>query len=105
MKSDSLLPSEAEQIYSLYPHKVGRPAAFRAIEKALRKFSFKFLLEKTKAYCAVRAGDVHSFPACPNPSTWFNQERFNDDPSTWKRVTNSKPPLRRENISVPITRR
>lgn len=94
-------PGQAEQIYSAYPRKVGRPVALKAIQKALRRFSFEFLMERTQAYAATRNGDI-SF--VPNPSTWFNQERFNDDPSTWISAT-TKTPVRRENISVPITRR
>ena len=92
----------AEQIYAVYPYKVARPVALRAIERALRKFPFAFLLERTQLFAQVRNGDKAFMP---NPSTWFNQERFNDDPSTWRRSTDSKPPIRRENINVPITRR
>jgi len=102
MNPDSLFPSEAEQIYAAYPYKVGRPVALRAITKALRNHTFDFLLERTQEFAKIRNGDK-SF--IPNPSTWFNQERFNDDPSTWKRSSDNKPPVRRENINVPITRR
>lgn len=92
----------AELIYASYPHKVGRPVALKAIRKALRNFTFAFLLERTQAYAKLRNGDK-SF--MPHPATWFNQERFNDDPSTWGRSTDNKPSRQRENISVPITRR
>jgi hypothetical protein len=39
-------------------------------------------LSLTKAYASARNGDV---AFVPNPSTWFHQERFNDDPATWVR--------------------
>jgi hypothetical protein len=94
--------SQAEQIYAAYPYKVGRPVALRAIQKALRNFPFELVLERTQLFAKVRNGDKTFIP---NPSTWYNQERFNDDPSTWTR-DESKRPVQRENIGdVPITRR
>jgi len=44
---------------------------------------------KTLAYARARAGDK-SF--LPHPSTWYNQERYNDDPATWVR-NDQKPPV------------
>ncbi len=68
------------EIYDAYPLKVGKPAALRAIEKAMAKIDPEKLLELTKAYAVVRGRNA---PFTPNPSTWFNQERFNDPPETW----------------------
>lgn len=73
-----------EEIYSAYPLKRAKPDALRAIAKALTKHPPEFLLTKTKAYAAARNGDL---TFVPNPATWFNQERFNDDPSTWTRAS------------------
>lgn len=72
----------AEQIYALYPRKVARPDALRAIQKAMAAFGFEFLFERTQAYAAAVNGKDPQF--IPHPSTWFNQERFNDAPETWK---------------------
>jgi hypothetical protein len=36
------------------------------------------LLEKTLAYAQSRVGQDQQFT--PHPATWFNQERFNDEP-------------------------
>lgn len=95
----------AESIYAAYPKKVGRPTAIKAIEKAILKFGVPLLLEKTKAFADARAGNLDFVP---HPATWFNQERFNDDPSTWRPSDNGKVPPRipdkRENIQVPIQR-
>jgi hypothetical protein len=72
-----------EKIYEAYPLKVGKPAALKSITKAMQKVDPKSLLALTQAYATRRGGDL-SFT--PHPSTWFNQERFNDDPSTWDRA-------------------
>lgn len=80
----------AIEIYEAYPRKVGRPNAIRAIYKALTKYSANILLSRTKAFAATCNGDIEF---CPNPATWFNQERFNDDPSTWKRNGPPKKPV------------
>lgn len=79
--SEQELPT-AEDIYNAYPRKVARPEALKAIRKAMDMKCPVCLLQLTTSYTAHRNGDT-SF--VPNPSTWFNQERYNDDPATWKR--------------------
>jgi hypothetical protein len=81
------LTLQAEQIYNVYPLKKKRPAALRAIKAAIRKVGFETLMEKTRAYAVARNGDLAYMP---HPSTWFNQEEFNDDPSTWKRASTNQ---------------
>lgn len=73
-------PSSLQEIYSVYPKKVGKPAALRAIQAAVKKHNAAMVLDKTKAF-ATRWGSELKY--CPNPSTWFNEERFLDDPETW----------------------
>lgn len=68
-------------IYAEYPRKVGRPVALRAILKAMKKCPFPTLLAKTKAYAAAREEQDPQWT--PHPSTFFNQERYNDAPETW----------------------
>lgn len=80
---------QAEAIYQAYPRKVARPVALRAIIKALRKTPFEKLLELTKQYAAVRQTEDPNFT--PHASTFFNQERFLDEPSTWGRAKASQP--------------
>lgn len=70
-----------ESIYAEYPKKVGKPKALLSIKKALEKIDFNTLLEKTRDYAAARKGSDPNYT--PHPTTWFNQERYNDDPSTW----------------------
>lgn len=77
-----LMQKQAELIYAAYPLKVGRPKAIQAILKAMSKCPPDELLAITKRFAEVRGADM-AFIA--HPSTWFNQERFNDDPATWSR--------------------
>ena len=76
-----------EEIYAAYPKKVGKPAALRAIRRALGKRPFDFLLERTRLYAQTYNGPPEFIP---NPSTFFSQERFEDDPATWQRA-NTRP--------------
>ena len=72
----------ALEVYNAYPLKVARPAALKAIVRALEAIPFEDLLAKTKAYAAARGADL---AFVPHPATWFNQQRYNDDPATWRR--------------------
>jgi uncharacterized protein YdaU (DUF1376 family) len=65
------------QIYQAYPKKVAKQEAFRAIAKALKKLPFDELLAKVKEYAAGTAG--LNLQYIPNPATWFNGERWNDE--------------------------
>ena len=77
----------AEHIYNLYPRKVGKPAAIKAIKRKLKGKEAKTLIMLTGLFANAWAGASRDdLRFCPHPATWFNQERFNDDPSTWCRV-------------------
>ena len=71
-------------IYEAYPLKAGKPAALLKIRKALEKIEPEKLLGITRAFAASIGNDKEF---CPHPATWFHQERFNDDPTTWRRNT------------------
>ena len=86
---EKALRANAVSIYEAYPCKVARKKAIESIEKAIRQGANpEVLLDKTTAFAALWNGDL---TYCPNPTTWFNQERFNDDPSTWRRANGVKP--------------
>ena len=72
---------DCEEIYDLYPLKVGKKAAIDAIKKALSKTGKVALIEAVTEFSKARNG-VKEFT--PNPSTWFNQERWLDDRESWK---------------------
>jgi hypothetical protein len=94
----ALVPS-IEDIYSAYPKKVGKPDALKAISKAVKRFGNTNVLERTMAYAKARNGDLDFVP---NPATWFNQERFNDDPVTWqpREVLNGLSPAARKQAEI-----
>jgi hypothetical protein len=87
----------AEQVYEEFPNKVARPKAIEAINRAAQKACQKakeagfsdcmaYLLDRTLAFSAATAKWQESERTyIPHPTTWFNQERFNDDPKTWER--------------------
>jgi hypothetical protein len=93
-RSTALTLSQEETIYAAYPKQVGKPAALGAIRRQLAKYPFEFLLARTERYRKTCNSPAQFIP---NPSTWFNQERFNDDPATWRRTerpfSNSQPAI------------
>lgn len=72
----------AESIYREYPRKESKPAAIKAILKSFKTYPPEHLLERTKAYATAIAWKEKQF--IPHPATWFNNERFNDDPIQWE---------------------
>ena len=77
---------ELERIYSAYPRKENRPAALRAIKKALSGsgMTAEHLLEITQAYAkATDRWPEDELRFIPYPATWFNGERYDDDPKNW----------------------
>lgn len=85
IKGDARGIPEAElRIYALYPKKVGRGQAIRAIKTALKKISAEDLETAVKEYADDCLGKDPQY--IPNPATWFNGERWLDEnkPSTGK---------------------
>ena len=71
-----------ESIYKAYPKHVAKEAALKAIQKAIRKAKPSTLLEAVEAFAlATRGSDLQLLP---NPATWFNGARWEDDRATWK---------------------
>lgn len=96
--------NSAERIYSLYPRKVGRGGrygALNAISTAIKKVGAEFLEERTRRFAEVH-GEADDFT--PYPSTWFNQERFNDDESTWRKrgTSRAKPGGNPRNFGIEV---
>ena len=87
----------AEQIYAEYPRKVGKGAAIKAICKALVRLKTHhedpaaWLKERVAEYAASRKGEEQKFT--PHPSTWFNEERYDDPIVETKRQQQKENPL------------
>jgi hypothetical protein len=88
---------QTEAIYKIYPRKVGKLAALKAIRNAV---SFLVQSEKispldarrklyrvTLAYSRSPVGKQQDKSRIPHPSTWFNQGRYLDDPQEWQHVS------------------
>ena len=85
----------AERIYSVYPKKAGHPKAITAITRRLgaKNKNFDAMLKATKVFSELWSGvKGEPFRFCPHPATWFNQERYSDDPETWARPHDDKKP-------------
>jgi len=93
--------TEAEKLHAIYlafPRHVAPRAAVKAIQKAaerLVKAKEQPDQESAKRYLWKRAATYARSPAGqkppkggedfrPHPSTWFNQERYDDDPAEWQ---------------------
>lgn len=82
---------QAEAIYAVYPRKAGRGDALKAIAKALKKQPADRLLAAVHAYAqAVATWPEGERQFIPHPATWFNGERYADDPATWVRSNTAK---------------
>lgn len=69
-------PTEA--IYQAYPRKIGKLAALKAIEKALKITPHDQLLAKVKAFAKSTERDRTEERFIPHPATWFNAGRWMD---------------------------
>lgn len=84
----SIRNSSLEEIYQLYPRKVAKPDALRAIQKAVAEFGESLVSERTRLFASTCNWEPQFIP---HPAAWFNQQRFNDDPSTWRTVNTPRP--------------
>jgi hypothetical protein len=66
-----------EVFWSKYPHRVGKKAAAKAFASAIKRTSLEQMLAGIDRYVATKPSDR---PWC-NPSTWLNQDRWEDQPA------------------------
>jgi hypothetical protein len=97
-ENNSAVVEQEEAIYQLYPRRVGKRAALKAIQNAVKRLvknkeadtpltARRLLYLKTKAYAAAPAGQNPSGDDDyrPHPAKWFNQEYYLDDPAMWQK--------------------
>ena len=73
-----------EEIYAMYPRKIAKKAALKSIRASLKKIDVNTLKAKVQQYAAECQDKDQTF--IPHPSTWFNQERWEDIKATNKVV-------------------
>ena len=69
--------AEFDQWWGWYPHQVGKGAARKAFETAIKKTDLQTLIAGVQQYQATKPSDQKW---C-NPTTWLNQERWTDQPA------------------------
>lgn len=87
-KGTALMGDVAEAVYELYPKKVGKVKAIAAIVKVLKSGTITELdlQARVKGYAEATAMWAEQDKTyIPYPATWFNQQRYLDDPATWTR--------------------
>ena len=85
--SEPEIEQQVETIYKIYPRKIDKIRAIKAIIKAINKHGFNHIFERTQLYAQKYNGDRKYIPY---PSTFFNQERYNDDSSEWSQNTTNR---------------
>jgi hypothetical protein len=86
----SILTAKAEEIYKSYPRRIAHKPAINAILRAMQKHDPAMLLEKVREFGTAISWQESQF--IPHAATWFNAERFNDDPEEWKPPGTKKVP-------------
>ena len=84
--------ADVSQIYDAYPRHVGKQAAHRAIQRALRAVGFTELLEAVTEYANASRGADKNY--IPHPATWFNQGRWDDDRTQWEQSADTSREMR-----------
>lgn len=71
--------NSALDIYQAYPRKVGKLAALKAIEKALKASDLQTIMASVQRFAAQVKAERTEERFIPHPSTWFNQGRWMDE--------------------------
>lgn len=80
------------RIYEAYPRKESRATGIKAIKRIIdaQPLFAATLLERTQAYAAaVAKWPEQDRQYIPLAATWFNGERYNDDPANWERKSHA----------------
>lgn len=89
-------PAEFDQFWAIYPNKVGKRDAEKAFSKARKRADLETILAGLRRYVAK----TDDRPWC-NPSTWLNQDRWEDRPATVIPIPRqaTAPPQRERTVS------
>lgn len=67
-----------ETFWKIYPRRIGKGAARKSFEKALKLESFDGIMAGLQRQLAYYSSKEQQF--IPHPTTWLNQERWSDEP-------------------------
>lgn len=71
---------EARQIYDIYPRPVDPKKTLPKIKRAITQFGFEIVMEGTRKFAELYKSNGTPIALIPHPSTFFNNERFTQDP-------------------------
>lgn len=71
-----------DQFWKMYPRKIGKGAARKAWDKAMKTTQPAVILEGLTVLAGVLSTAAHHPDGnfCPHPASWLNAERWTDDP-------------------------
>ena len=79
-RTNKTAPSEIfQKFYVEYPKHVGRGAAAKAFVRAMKKATPEQVTEGARKYASWCKKTGRESRFIPNPATWLNQERWDDD--------------------------
>ncbi len=82
---------EFQEFWNLkWLRKRSKGAARKSWQQALRKTSPDTILDAARVFVVSAEGLSEKTPM---PSSWLNQERWEDEPETWERFGDTQPPL------------
>jgi hypothetical protein len=73
-------PGEFERFWAAYPNKVGKRAAQKAFQNAKNRPSIDVILAALERACKSEKWRKDGGEFIPNPATWLNQGRWDDEP-------------------------
>lgn len=77
----------ASGIFGLYPRREGKASALKAIVKALNEKDEAYLKDRVTVYAlAVSKWPQDERKYIPHASRWFNDQRYEDDPTLWEKT-------------------
>lgn len=77
---DQQIESDFEAFWRTYPRRIGRGAARKAFEKAVKRVELPELMTAVARFAEHPESIAGKRDSIPHASTWLNQERWNDEP-------------------------
>jgi hypothetical protein len=77
-------PDEFELFWSIYPRKVGKLVAQKALKNALKSAKLKDIIDAVRSFSDLNKDKDKQF--IPHPATWLNAGRWMDETDSFKTV-------------------